>query len=806
MAYRNIRPRLILASALLCVLVNLNPLLAQRRVSTVTMKTGVRYEGDVYQATSVSTLKEFDKVNIVRIDDGLREIFVGLRRVGTSGESDRNELEVPIFQRDHKGQELASDIVYVGPFNEKGHREFVVAGVGAPWAYTQAITKLNPRYCEVKLLAVSDNPKTIQWTMRIGTDTVPTSVLRSLLRREISDPKNPTEYIRVADFFIQANRLDAAQEEIKFIKSKFPDLEERMNDALKEIRQAYARVLLREINLRFDSGQPVTAMSLARAVDKADLAVTVLAEFADIEEKFETQLKKLDTTREKINQCINQVAELDAHQTEAVRRLKAELETELNIQNVPRLDAFLRLADDPTTPAQQKLALIISGWLLGSNQAIENLAVAQELFSVRDLVRNYLQTRQPAERDQVIEQLKKFESGNPQQLTAMIQQMKPALAPDLSQYNGSEPMEFEVEIPRPAVAQDLPPLKFRCLVHLPTEYDPYRKYPLLVSLPPIPQTVEQNLNMWCGIFSPSLNQRVGHAERNGYIVMSVDWRLPGQMAYQYSAMEHKTVLGALRQALRMFSVDSDRVFLAGHADGGDAALDIGLSHPEHWAGIVGISAGIKKYARQYAQNEHWGLPVYCVAGKRDNASMETNHDLWTEWVANVRYVDATVVWYHGRGAEMFDREEMPETFKWMNAQRRKWPDRSEFSIKCKILRPWDNYFWFIELDKASFPTDKMVFPEAWPEKIGAMGSGVEAFYKTVNRFRVNRSTKALNFWLGPDFADFSQEISISGQIREFKGKVEPSVRTLLEDIRLRADREHPYWAKLELSNQQWIAR
>jgi hypothetical protein len=181
--------------------------------------------------------------------------------------------------------------------------------------------------------------------------------------------------------------------------------------------------------------------------------------------------------------------------------------------------------------------------------------------------------------------------------------------------------------------------------------------------------------------------------------------------------------------------------------------------------------------------------------------MDMNQDVWTEWVANIRYLDATVIWYHGRGAEMFDREEMPETFKWMNAQRRKWPDRSEFSINCKILRPWDNYYWFIEIDPASIPSDKMVWPEAWTDK--GSGIGVESFYKSTNRFRINRSTKALNFWLGPDFVDFNQEISISGQVKEFKGMVAPSVRVLLEDVRQRGDREHPYWAKLKLSNLQW---
>jgi pimeloyl-ACP methyl ester carboxylesterase len=780
---------------------------AQRSVSTITMESGLQYEGDVYGAEVIasgkSVFKDYGLTAIVRIFDGLREVYVTKRRVAQSAISDRNELEIPIFQRSYRGQELTSSLVYVGPFNDKGHREFVAAGPSGPIVFTQAITKLNPRYCELEMLpSPLGAVKSYQWSQRIATSTVPTEVLRNLLRREITDKSNSTDYIRVADFLIQTNRYNAAQEEIQFIKSEFPGLDERLKEDLEAIRQAQARQVLREVRLRTDAGQLNTAMALARAVNKDDLALTILAEFAELEEKYEASAKRIVDAREKVNACLSSVAELDASQTEAVKQLKTELETELNQTNVLRLDAFLRLADDPTLPAQQKLALILSGWLMGSSNATENLAIAQELFRVRDLIRKYLMSAVSFERDEIVEELKKFETGKPQQITALIQQMKPVDAPDLSRYNGEKPIEFTVQVPRPAIESEEPPHSFRCLVHLPTEYDPYRNYPLLITLPTSTQSVDQNLEMWCGIFSPALNQRVSHPERNGYIVMAVDWRLTGQSSYRYSAIEHSVILKALRQALRKFSVDSDRVFLAGHADGGDAAYDIGLSHPEHWAGIVAVSAGIKKYAKKYHANEHWSLPVYSVCGGRDNATIATNQDIWSKWVGSSRYVDATVVWYHGRGAEMFEREELPETFKWMNAQRRRWPDRSSFSINCTILRPWDNYFWFIELDPRGLPQDKLIWPEAWTNK-NSVTMSAEAGYKVVNRIRINRATKPLTVWLSSDFIDFSQRLTISGQVADFKGTVEPSTRVLLEDVRQRGDRLHPYSAKLKLVGLDW---
>ena len=51
----------------------------------------------------------------------------------------------------------------------------------------------------------------------------------------------------------------------------------------------------------------------------------------------------------------------------------------------------------------------------------------------------------------------------------------------------------------------------------------------------------------------------------------------------------------LRDACKRFSIDIDRVFLSGHSMGGDAAWDIGLAHPDLWAGVIPIVAAADKY-------------------------------------------------------------------------------------------------------------------------------------------------------------------------------------------------------------------
>ena len=84
-------------------------------------------------------------------------------------------------------------------------------------------------------------------------------------------------------------------------------------------------------------------------------------------------------------------------------------------------------------------------------------------------------------------------------------------------------------------------------------------------------------------------------------MIAVDWQQPHQFAYDYSAREHHAVLGALRDACRRFSIDTDRVFLTGHGIGGDAAWDIAIAHPDLWAGVIPIVAVADRYVGRYCQ-------------------------------------------------------------------------------------------------------------------------------------------------------------------------------------------------------------
>ena len=85
------------------------------------------------------------------------------------------------------------------------------------------------------------------------------------------------------------------------------------------------------------------------------------------------------------------------------------------------------------------------------------------------------------------------------------------------------------------------------------------------------------------------------------------------------------MLYSLRDAMKRFAIDTDRVFLTGHSMGGTAAWDMGLSHPSLWAGVIPIVASwdratSSKYIQQYREKMPKYVPLYFVSGEKDRAT------------------------------------------------------------------------------------------------------------------------------------------------------------------------------------------
>ena len=79
----------------------------------------------------------------------------------------------------------------------------------------------------------------------------------------------------------------------------------------------------------------------------------------------------------------------------------------------------------------KKLSLAISGWLMGGDEALDNLGVSASLVKVRALVRQYLVTTRKPDRDAILSQLTSQEGATNQYIAAIIAHMKPPMATDL---------------------------------------------------------------------------------------------------------------------------------------------------------------------------------------------------------------------------------------------------------------------------------------------------------------------------------------------------------------------------------------
>src|SRR5262249_55421015 len=154
--------------------------------------------------------------------------------------------------------------------------------------------------------------------------------------------------------------------------------------------------------------------------------------------------------------------------------------------------------------------------------------------------------------------------------------------------------------------------------------------------------------------------------------------------YNFTSDEHAAVLDTLRDLQRRFNVDTDRVFLAGAGQGGDMAFDVGLSHPDVFAGVVTMGAQPRYFANQYAVNRQY-LPFYIVAGELASEAPKAIRDQ-LRLTSIPRGQPIIYVEYKGRGQEWFGGE-LPTIFDWMNRKKRSManPEVAE----CWSMRPTD---------------------------------------------------------------------------------------------------------------------
>ena len=471
----------------------------------------------------------------------------------------------------------------------------------------------------------------------------------------------------------------------------------------------------------------------------------------------------------------------------------AEIVNEVTLDTAVRLADFQRLRSTDSVSTENLVSLAVGGWLLGSGSGLQNFAVAKSLIRVRDKVNEYLLEPALPRRQLLLEQLKGEEGAQPELLAKLLANLKPIKSPpDTSDDtpNGFYRMEAQLR------GGDVVPY----VVQLPPEYDPNRKYPCVLALPGAGEMPEIEIEYWCGMSLPSPDGalRLGHATRYGYIVVAPAWS-PSGKPYEYTEGEHDRILTSFRDALRHFSIDTDRVFISGHFDGATAAWDIAQAHPDLWAGAVIISPKADKYIVHYQDNvrasnatpDQIPLGTYIVYGQVDGALASSKLGTAVTRYLTSPAFDSLVVEYLGRGRERF-LAELPRIMQWMemSSHRRL---RFPLNIETVTMRPGDRFFYWLEVPQVS---ESIV---GNPFELNAAASGkfqATIFDPTQNTIRISSvPSQARNavVWLSPEMIDFSRPITIIIRDNRTRHELQPDIGVMLEDARTRGDLMNVFW-------------
>lgn len=657
----------------------------------------------------------------------------------------------------------------VGEFDKFGRRTVTAQSIRGPVQVVQGVTKITPDALTV--LGITHD-----WQFDLETSSVSPGALQAMIAN-VTDRSDPQDRMSVARFWIEAERYDFAGKELETIARDFPELKARVEQLDVQLRQLRAKQLLAEIRLRQRSGQHSLAYKAMKVFPLEKMGVEILREIRGVSKDYDDARDRAETVVARLGELH---AMLDNDKRVASEPLRSLISRRLDYESLDRLGAFVKLEDDDTLAPERRLAVAYSGWILGSANASTDFDNVRRLWKARSLILEYLSDDDPNKRDRLLQEIESIEGVNPDAVLKMIPQLPPVLGTPRLKIGEA----FTVDAP---VGDAEHPVRYSVL--LPQEYNPHHKYPMIIALRPAERDTSDDVRWWGGTA-----ENPGQSQRRGAIVISPEYVASDASAYDYSAAAHYVVQSALRDARKRFSVDSDRVFLAGHGMGGDAAFDIGMSHPDLFAGVVPIAGMSRHYCKWYWKNcEH--LAFYVVAGQLDRDSMgvnarECNRLMKYGW-------DMTYCEYSNRGYERFFGE-IHSIFDWMDVHKR---PKYLKEVEAVTLRAGDNrFFWFQADGLPESVTRAPVLAASQgsvPAPIRPMTLGVRV--SPGNTIYITSGAERNTVWLSPEYVDFDKRVAVRWKGRQrFNDFVKPQLRTILEDLRIRGDREKTYQAVLSI--------
>lgn len=741
---------------------------------------------------------------IAGLDDGLRITYVSTKR------TDRQPIETPepykIPIKVNQSDVSKNDLIIQGglgsafsatPFDPFGRRIYMFQSPNKQ--IVQGITEVSPQYVRIQGLKGETPQTSITWDMRVAMSAIPPAQLQEVLTRN-ADSNKAQDWLDIVSVYIGAKRYVEARAMLLRAIQRFPELETSRPE-IKRIDQLLADQMFEAAVVAQNAGQH----ELARQILKGFQANTLSVE---TQLKIDRRIETIANVQKECDQILAWLKEdlgqaVDPNVAQEFAPLVDEISKFLNEDTRLRFADYVNLRNDPALSADQKVALGFSGWLYGAGLAEKNLSVVRSGYIARRMISELLAGKR--KNDVLIQSIMKLESGTPRYVSRILENMPPAIVSDSeaqvkAEVPSSENPGEKVETPIPGrfllevpTSRELGGKMVRYLVQLPAEYNPYRKYPCILALPSEEISFQDSMDWWTSLDRSKSDLRCfGDPSLNGYIVVSPEWNEFQQPVYNYTENEHQMILRPLRDAMRRFSIDTDRIFVAGHFMGADAAWDLAFAHPDLWAGAIMIGAIAKKYIIQYWPNSRY-VPTYFVNGEFDGDNpMYLNAPTWDNMLDD-RKIDTMITIYTGRGHDHF-QEELPRIVQWMQLPtRRRTVAPDKFNVVTS--RAGDRYFWWFETTQLN--PEKLVHPLLEPDRWDEYE--IEAsLNRESNSVRIQKAAaKEFSIWLSPEMVDFTKKVTVDAKGTSRKYDINGSTQIILEDVLGRADRQHPFWARVD---------
>ncbi len=712
--------------------------------------------------------------SVTMVDTGLARYFVPRTQVAelVPDQLGAPSASFPLPQYGRSGAVAIQQIgrfVNVTPFDEFGRRQITIKSGGQERVVMQGITEITPTY--LKLEALNHH-----WDSGMATSSLPPETLAAVLDKA-TKPDDPDHRMAIVRFYLQARMYREAQQELVAIEEKFPEHAENVGKVRMQLVQLQAQQLLDELKLRRDAGQHQLVYESTLKFPSDDVSRSILRDVTDMRIDYENRKRQHELFLTKMRELPKALA--DKMQAAAVEQLVEPLVAEFNISTMQRLESFFLYAKDGGLPADEQLALAISGMVVGSSHAETDLDRALRLWKARQLILEYLSVT-PAEalrRQEIVAELDSTEGID----AASIARMLPLLPAAIETPQAVVAAPFEVTVPGQA-AEDS---EVTYTAFLPPEYHVGRNYPMIVALREQGKTTQQEAQWWAGTAD-----QAGQAQRHGYIVIAPEYAAADAFQHTYSADSHHAVVESIYDACRRFQVDSDRIYLSGHGMGGDAAFDIGLSHPDLFAGVIPICGVIRNNCQFYWSNAEY-LPLYVVGGQLDRDVPHENAGVLMRMM--IQGYDLIYSEYIGRGREGF-YEEIHKLFAWMPLHSRQ---RMLRDFKMQTMRETDGRFYWFEAQ--GFPDAVKVADWSNQRRRRApRPMPLNVHISPGNTISILSGADRSTIWLTPDIVDFDERLTVrlKGRIR-YNDFPQANIETMLEDYRRRGDRQQLFWGRLD---------